>query len=55
MNINEDGRRPHEWHGLEGDRWIMRDTPTGPMQLNQAPVSFHTFLCNDEVPVYIMT
>ena len=28
MNINEDGRRPHGWHDLEGDRWIKRDTPT---------------------------
>ena len=28
MNINEDGRRPHGWHGLEGNRWIKRDTPT---------------------------
>ena len=28
MNINEDGRQPHGWHGLEGDRWIKRDTPT---------------------------
>ena len=28
MNINEDGRRPHGWHGLEGDRWIKRDSPT---------------------------
>ena len=28
MNINEDGRRPHGWHGLDGDRCIERDTPT---------------------------
>ena len=28
MNINEDSRRPHGWHGLEGNRWIKRDTPT---------------------------
>ena len=28
MNINEDGRRPHGWHGLDGDRCIKRDTPT---------------------------
>ena len=28
MNINEDGRWPHEWHGLEGYLWIKRDTPT---------------------------
>ena len=28
MNINEDGRRPHGWHGLDGDWCIKRDTPT---------------------------
>ena len=22
MNINEDGRRPHGWHGRDGDRCI---------------------------------
>ena len=33
MNINEDGRQPHGWHGLDGDRCIKRDTPTS---------SFHT-------------
>ena len=31
MNINEDGRQPYGWHGLEGDRWIKRDTPTKTM------------------------
>ena len=28
MNINEDGCRPHGWHGLDGDRCIKHDTPT---------------------------
>ena len=28
MNINEDGRWPHGWHSLDGDRCIKRDTPT---------------------------
>ena len=28
MNINEDGCRPHGWHGLDGDQCIKRDTPT---------------------------
>ena len=28
MNINEAGRQPHGWHGLEDNRWIKRDTPT---------------------------
>ena len=28
MNINEDGRPPHGWHGLDGDQGIKRDTPT---------------------------
>ena len=33
MNINEDGHRPHGWHGLEGDRWIKRETPTDTSKL----------------------
>ena len=28
MNINEERRWPHGWHGLDGDRCINRDTPT---------------------------
>ena len=28
MNINEAGHWPHGWHGLEGNLWIKRDTPT---------------------------
>ena len=28
MNINEDGCRPHGWHGFDGDRCIKRDTLT---------------------------
>ena len=28
MNINEAGHQPHGWHGLEGNQWIKRDTPT---------------------------
>ena len=28
VNTDEDGRWPHGWHGLDGDRCIKRDTLT---------------------------
>ena len=28
MNINEDACWHHGWHGLEGNWWLKRDTPT---------------------------